>query len=186
MVFYPRYGLILSNNPRNWIAIPSSPYGRRKILQINSSEWWTVLIHTSDKSLSHSLSLSLLKINHLKFWETFWLSFITRKSPNFFYSFWRPKAAFFPNEAFKIRSLWNAQYLSNPKIPPCNLPHWFCTERNHYIPHTNFCHVDYGKVQIFWEGLKNLEKYPDFFEKLGNICGLLIIRTWILLWVAKF
>jgi hypothetical protein len=53
MVFYPRYGLILSNIPRNWIAIP---FGRRKILQINSSECWTVLIHTSDKRPSHSLS----------------------------------------------------------------------------------------------------------------------------------
>ena len=29
-------------------------FGRRKILQINSSECWTVLIHTSDKRPSHS------------------------------------------------------------------------------------------------------------------------------------
>ena len=54
MVFYPRYGLILSNIPWNWIAKPSSPFGHWKILQINSSEYWTVLIHTSDKRPSHS------------------------------------------------------------------------------------------------------------------------------------
>ena len=66
MVFYPRYGLILSNIPRNWIAIPSSPFGLRKILQINSSECWTVLIHTSDKRPSHSLNTIQFCMNDLK------------------------------------------------------------------------------------------------------------------------
>ena len=31
MVFYPRYGLILSDIPRNWIAIPSFPFSCRKL-----------------------------------------------------------------------------------------------------------------------------------------------------------
>ena len=47
MVFYPRYG-------------------RRKILQINSSECWTVLIHTSDKRPSHSLNTIQFCMNDLK------------------------------------------------------------------------------------------------------------------------
>ena len=64
MVFYPRYGLIPSIIPQNWVAIPSLPLGHRKILQFNSSKCWTVLIHTSDKIPSHSLiTPTLLKTN---------------------------------------------------------------------------------------------------------------------------
>ena len=44
-------------------------FGRRKILQINSSECWTVLIHTSGKIPSHSLSaVQQLKIAKVKVW----------------------------------------------------------------------------------------------------------------------
>ena len=62
MVFYPRYGLILSYSEElicNIFGcpklIPSLPFWCRKILQINSSECWTVLIHTLDKRPLHSL-----------------------------------------------------------------------------------------------------------------------------------
>jgi len=54
MVFYPRYGLILSNIQRNWFAISSDARRARKVLQFNFEECWTVLIHTSDKRPSHS------------------------------------------------------------------------------------------------------------------------------------
>ena len=54
MVFYPRYGLILSNIQRNWFAISSEARRARKVLQFNFEECWTVLIHTSDKRPSHS------------------------------------------------------------------------------------------------------------------------------------
>jgi hypothetical protein len=50
MVFYPRYGLILSNIQRNWFAISSDAWRARKVLQFNFEE----LIHTLDKRPSHS------------------------------------------------------------------------------------------------------------------------------------
>ena len=54
MVFYPRYGLILSNIQRNWFAISSDAWRARKVLQFNFEECWTVLIHTWDKRPSYS------------------------------------------------------------------------------------------------------------------------------------
>ena len=49
MVFYPRYGLILSNIQRNWFAISSDAQRARKVLQIqaNSSKFKQIQANSS-------------------------------------------------------------------------------------------------------------------------------------------